>query len=193
MKLDLRIALAIMLIHMSCSDESGFVGGGETRKEVKKPSQTIPYSSQNYSRQETPPPQIQNRPPPIIPYIPYIPPVQTLPPIPDIQNPPPNTAPDNIVDGKEVFNSCSACEQRAQLLARQNGFSVLKSNAVNVGFYKIDPSKNLCDIHFLANQNIPIDDHEGVDTVGNNQIILYCPCNCGWSSSNDLGTLQPYY
>ena len=191
MNQDLKIALAIMCLLVSCSDQSGFAGGGETRKEVKKPVQPMKYSSQNFEKQDEPAPQPQAGPPPVIPYVPYTPPIQPLPPIPDIKIPPPSTNPDTIVDGQEVFNSCSTCEQRAKQLAQQNGFSAMKSNAVNIGFYKIDPSKNLCDIHFLANMNVPIDDHAGVDTVGNNQIILYCPCDCGWSSGNYSG--PPYY
>lgn len=94
--------------------------------------------------------------------------------------------PEDIVDGQEVFNSCGKCVNRAKILSSTIGFEADESNAIDMGFHKIDPSKNLCDIHFLASLNVRIDEHDGVDTIGNNQIILYCPCNCGWLKASQF-------
>lgn len=89
--------------------------------------------------------------------------------------------PSEVVDGQEVFTDCQKCVNRAKKLAVENNFSTDITKSINMGFYKISPSRNLCDVHFMGNLSFPVDDHSGVDTVGNNQIILYCPCDCGWA------------
>ena len=98
------------------------------------------------------------------------------------------------VDGQEVVNDCNQCVTRAQTLSQTIGFYATKANARNLGFYKIDPVHNLCDIHFFKNMSIPLDDHSGKDTIGNNQNILYCPCNCGWTEyRNDIMSFPYIY
>jgi hypothetical protein len=98
--------------------------------------------------------------------------------------------PDEIVDGQEVLISCKTCLARAKTLATEVGFTAVMEKTYNLGFYKIEPSRNLCDIHFMSDMKLPIDDHEGQDSKGNGQVILYCPCDCGWASSGP-GDLVP--
>jgi|GEM_PF-1704128 len=87
---------------------------------------------------------------------------------------------DEVVEGMEVINDCNRCVQRAAELSKTLNFVATKDNAVNLHFYKIEPSRNLCDIHFLANKYVEISDHEARDSVLEQQVALYCPCNCGW-------------
>jgi hypothetical protein len=95
--------------------------------------------------------------------------------------------PVGVVDGSEVYDRCETCERRGIELGRQQGFQTGKDKSINLGFYKIDPAKGLCDVHFMADLRIPIDDHSGKSTIGNRQIILYCPCNCDWKDIEELG------
>jgi hypothetical protein len=99
--------------------------------------------------------------------------------------------PDYVVDGQEVFGTCDKCLQRATTLAPQLGFQADMQKTINLGFYKIEPSKNLCDVHFMADMSIQVDDHEGEDTLGNSQVILYCPCDCAWAQDDSLQQ-QPF-
>ncbi|MBF0441126.1 MAG: hypothetical protein HQK54_04415 [Oligoflexales bacterium] len=98
-----------------------------------------------------------------------------------------NTAAPEIVDGMEVYSNCSLCVNRARQLSAQCGFTADISKTVNLGFYKVDPSRGLCDIHFMANMYDEIADHEGHDSILGNQVALYCPCQCGWASQESDG------
>jgi hypothetical protein len=91
--------------------------------------------------------------------------------------------PDDVVDGEEVINDCGRCVDRAIALAKECGFVASKSKTYNLGFYKIPPSRGLCDIHFMNNMSDRIEDHEGRDSKLGNQVALYCPCTCGWAST----------
>lgn len=92
-----------------------------------------------------------------------------------------DTTPPEVLDGQEVIPDCDRCLARAQTIGSTIGLIVDKANTVNKGFYKIDPSRNLCDVHFVPNLQTPIEDHDGQDSILGNQIALYCPCNCGWA------------
>lgn len=96
---------------------------------------------------------------------------------------PPTTQPDEVVDGQEVVNDCGRCVERAKILSAQANFIADILKTYNLGFYKIDPSRNLCDIHFMANMSDQIADHEGQSSVLGNQVVMYCPCNCNWAST----------
>ncbi len=103
---------------------------------------------------------------------------QTIMPIPQ-----PTILPSEVVGGQEVINNCAQCLFRASQLSATLGFSAEMSRAKNEGFYKISPARNLCDIHFLANFNTTIRDHDGQSSsILGDQIAIYCPCNCGWAS-----------
>ncbi|MBF0443287.1 MAG: hypothetical protein HQK54_15365 [Oligoflexales bacterium] len=91
--------------------------------------------------------------------------------------------PVEVVDGMEVYTNCDNCVYRAKQLSPQCGFTANISRTINLGFYKVDPSRGLCDIHFMANMDDEISDHEGRDSILGNQIALYCPCNCGWAEN----------
>ena len=89
-----------------------------------------------------------------------------------------------IVEGQEVFDKCDMCLERAQKLAPQANFTASMANTVNMGFYKVEPSRGICDIHFLPTLDTEIADHEGQNSVAADQIILYCPCDCNWAVSS---------
>lgn len=95
--------------------------------------------------------------------------------------PQPTETPDSVVGGQEVINDCARCVERAKTLSATIGFTADVQKTHNLGFYKIEPSKNLCDIHFMNNMSDRIADHEGKDSVLDGQIAIYCPCNCGWA------------
>jgi hypothetical protein len=101
--------------------------------------------------------------------------MQPLPPAPI------GTTPDGVVDGMEVFHDVPRCLTRARELSVVAGFVADMSRSYNEGFYKIDPSQGLCDIHFVAQLGDPIQDHDGFASVLNHQVALYCPCNGGWA------------
>ena len=129
------------------------------------------------------------------PQFPAQPPASTPQPISNVGSPPsmpqisavplptaiPAVFPNETVGGMEVIPDCARCVERAKQLSPAAGFTADISRTTNMGFYKIEPSKNLCDIHFLRDLSTQIDDHEGKDSILNSQIALYCPCNCGWA------------
>lgn len=100
---------------------------------------------------------------------------------------PADVAPTLADDGTEVFNDCGRCMERARALAQPLGFAIDSSRSVNFGFYKVDPALNVCDIHFFRTANgFPVP-HEGKDGVAQDQVFLYCPCNCGWKEPPRIG------
>lgn len=115
-------------------------------------------------------------------------PIATLPPISPnslpqnpIPLPQPTVSPVEVVGGQEVINNCAQCILRAKQLSAQLGFSAEVSRAKNEGFYKISPIRNLCDIHFVPDLNTTIREHDGqASSILQDQIAIYCPCNCGW-------------
>lgn len=98
---------------------------------------------------------------------------------------------DEVVDGMDVITDCTRCVARAKQLSKTIGFEADISRTYNLGFYKIDPSRNLCDIHFMQDMSIRISDHEGKNSVLDRQIAFYCPCNCGWASEGPFGNIFP--
>lgn len=83
------------------------------------------------------------------------------------------------VEGQEVLNSCDSCMARARELGQSIGLNIDTAVARNLYFYKIDRSKNLCDIHFLPTIDTPTASHSGqASSILGNQIALYCPCDC---------------
>ncbi len=90
-------------------------------------------------------------------------------------------------DSTELINNCSECFARAKQLSALQGFTATKAKTYNMGKYKVETSSNICDIHFMADMNLPIDDHEGRDSSGQGQVMIYCPCNCGWSNAKPVG------
>jgi hypothetical protein len=92
----------------------------------------------------------------------------------------PLAVPENV-DGQEILRDVASCVARAKELSARTGFVADISRTVNEGFYKIEPSQGLCDIHFVQNIGDPIQDHEGHDSVLDHQVALYCPCNGGWA------------
>ncbi len=87
--------------------------------------------------------------------------------------------------GEQVFQDCNKCFERAQQMTRTIGFEADASLAVNLGPYLVDPSLNVCDIHFFRNASVTIANHSGVDGVGADQVYIYCPCNCEWAPARD--------
>ncbi len=87
------------------------------------------------------------------------------------------------VEGQEVVTTCKSCMSRAREIAVQNSLNFTPNirHTINMLFFKILPEHNLCDIHFRANSQIQPALHEGHDTVFPDQIVLYCPCDCGWA------------
>jgi len=86
-------------------------------------------------------------------------------------------------DGDNVITDCQSCVDFAIDLTKAHpelGYIANPSITRNFGFYKIQASLNLCDIHFLKNKNDKIEDHSGKTTVLKTQIAVYCPCNCTW-------------
>lgn len=118
-------------------------------------------------------------PPTVTPPVVQTPVVQT--PVEEPPKEPEVFVPDDVVDGQEVIKDCKVCMDRATTLAASIGFTADKRLTFNLGFYKIDPSKNLCDIHFKKNLFDQIQDHEGKDSILDGQIALYCPCDCDWA------------
>lgn len=115
----------------------------------------------------------------------YQPPINTLP-APSV-TPPPVIQPDGIT----YVNECDKCLQEANNISQrfQNPFTASKSNGRSLGNYK---NNSFCDIHFfrnISNFGPPprITDHEGSGGKVENlqgfvdQVIIYCPCNCGWT------------
>lgn len=90
--------------------------------------------------------------------------------------------PIETADGMEVYNTVNECLLRAAVLSAQAGFVSDVSRTINMGFYKVSPVRGLCDIHFLARSGDRIQDHEGKDSVLQNQVALYCPCAGPWGN-----------
>lgn len=196
-----RLFLIILLVgtYPACK-ESSFSGSGQSKQPVqkkstadaKKPAQDTHKENDPLGKQKTDKNKntdTDNEPldDDILSAQPE--PQQPQPNIPDlstnaVNTTPPVTFPDDIVDGQEVLKTCTRCLERAKTLSASIGFVASMAKTYNLGFYKIDPSQNLCDIHFMNNLNTPIDDHFGKDSIGNNQVILYCPCNCSWASNS---------
>ncbi len=156
-----KILVPLFFCITDCKSSS-FSGGNEAAKEESKPKTQEQQPVHKASPTATPTPSVT--------------PTST-----------PNLKPDDIVDGQEVFNDCQRCVQRASELSQKIGFKADKNKTINLGYYKIAASKGLCDIHFMSNMNLKVDDHEGQDSIGNGQIILYCPCNCGWAVDQSNG------
>lgn len=102
-----------------------------------------------------------------------------------------NVKPDEVVDGMELITDCDRCVARAKQLSKTIGFTADKSKTYNLGFYKVDPSRGICDIHFMQDMSVRIGDHEGKNSVLDRQVAFYCPCNCGWASTSPFGSLFP--
>lgn len=81
-------------------------------------------------------------------------------------------------EGPQTFMTCPSCLEGANQLSLLLGYVADIKNSVNMGFYKVAASSNLCDIHFLKNLADPLEDHEAVSSVLKTQIAVYCPCDC---------------
>lgn len=88
------------------------------------------------------------------------------------------TAQQIIGDEENEFEDCNTCIAAASALTLQLGFVANPAITRNFGFYKVSPAANLCDIHFLRHSGVRIQNHAGKTTLLNDQVAIYCPCNC---------------
>jgi hypothetical protein len=98
---------------------------------------------------------------------------------------------DEVIDGHTVTNTCNACLDRGKVLASQAGFTADWGLSINFGAYKVDSTKNLCDVHFLADPNVIVSDHGANDGIGNGHVYLYCPCDCQYAQDMSSGSGFP--
>ena len=153
----------------SQSEEASYEESDAVDYDSDEPQNQAPPTQPNPPTQEaSPQPQPVNNPPP-----------QDPPPQNDAPAAPADDLNIQTVDGQEVLENCDQCLRRAQALSQTIGFTASMDKTLNLGFFKIDPAKNLCDIHFMRNLSDRIDDHSGVDSIGKsrNQVIVYCPCD----------------
>jgi hypothetical protein len=136
--------------------------------------------AKNASPKASPPPPAISVIVPLVPVVPLPPP--QLPPPASTQITATVGRPDATVDGQEVIKDCTRCVKRAQEISPQAGFLATQALSVNLGYYKVDPSYGLCDIHFLAGPDVPIADHIGQTSILPQQVAVYCPCNCAWGA-----------
>jgi hypothetical protein len=163
----ISIVVAGLLSLSACSPGRKLSGGVATGTSEKKPE----IETEKAAPAVTPAPQTT----PVSMPVPS--PIPASLPVPEI---PKEVVPDDVVDGQEVFKDCKICFARATELAASIGFKANMLLTKNMGFYKISPAKNLCDVHFKKNLFDPIQDHEGKDSILDDQIALYCHCDCGW-------------